>query len=44
MEKCRFQAINFDGKVYNRSLIRWEKCEITDIIRLKKCIELWFIR
>ena len=25
-------------------LIRWEKCKIQDIIRLKKCIKSWFIR
>lgn len=37
MEKCSSQAINFDGKVYKWSLIRWKKCDITDIIRLKKC-------
>ena len=33
MEKSRFQAS-----------ILMEKCEITDIIHLKKCTELWFIR
>ena len=28
-----------DGKVCKWSLIRWEKCDITDVIRLKKCIK-----
>jgi len=29
--------LHFDGKVYKGSLIRWKKCEITGIVRLKKC-------
>ena len=30
-------SLNFDGKVYKESLIRWKKCELIGIIRLKKC-------
>ena len=35
---------NIVDLVDNWGKFDWEKCEITDIIRLKKCIELWFIR
>ena len=31
MGKVKILSLNFDGKVYNRSRIRWKKCDEFDL-------------